>query len=196
MEKIAICMTIVFCTIMFIESRWYCSSGAINDLNREYTMKKPMLLHSLKTMFILLVGLNSFVYADQKFKHHEYRYETRWNGVPYSIVVPESQYIYDTGDEVFQAECSAIALQVKEICLCPEGGGRVRFSLRPDQNCTSNYSSTFLAGIESIYCDGIKPYAQPDGTCSATPYQQPMPITQSVKNFGSENECPSPYVSD
>ena len=149
-------------------------------------------LTAVSVTLLLWGGFFSFGYADIKLKHNEYRYEPMWNGVQYSVVVPASQYIFDSSDEAKQAQCSAITLQVREMCLCPAGTSWVRYTLRSDQKCsTGDYYSTYLAGIESVYCTGIAPYAQPDGTCSDTPPQTDRSID---KNLGGCTEGPSPSV--
>jgi hypothetical protein len=172
------------------ELRQYICLLATTDLYQKYKLRKLILLYSQAIVFILYVGFNSFAYAGTKYKYFELDY---YPGTDYATYVPASQYTFANKNEAYSAFCAKLEAASYGLYLdCPVGTTNwARFYAAPYQSGT-NYESVMII-TDFVNCDDQ--YVRPDGTCSAIPYQQPMPIAQSVKNFGSGADCPSPYVS-
>jgi hypothetical protein len=152
--------------------------------------KNANFLGTLVLGFILLIGLNSYCYAEMKYRYDRSQYypdRCGWD-------IPASLYVYDTYEEAKNGICKEVLAlpKVYNMDYCSMTSQWARFDLI---DCGGPNTAVQLWTTYAI-CHDPTPYVRPDGTCSAISYQQPMPITQSVKNFGSENECPSPYVSD
>jgi hypothetical protein len=170
-------------------SRHITSTGAIEFICR-HKLKYFIFLGNPALVFIFLIGLNSNSYAEMKYRYDRSQYYPNRCGWD----IPASSYVYDTYEEAKTDICKEVLAlpNVYNMDYCSMTSQFARFDLI---DCGGPNTAVQLWTTYAI-CQDPTPYVHPDGACSATPYQQPTPITQSVKNYGSGAECPSPYVID